>query len=147
MSINLANRTAAELASKNGQAEVVKFISEYKANSNNRNKLLFTALDTVEYGADDDGKDEAKVSLHDAAEEGNIDAVESLLGRGMDIKAGNASNQTLLDKATAKGEVDVVRMLIERGRAEVDSRDMWGWTPLRCTRLVDSETLKSRGRL
>jgi ankyrin repeat protein len=87
-------------------------------------------LDTVEYGADDDGKDKAKVSLHDAAEEGNIDTVESLLGRRMDIKARNASNQTLLDRAAAKGNVDVVRLLIERGRAEVDSRDMWGWTPL-----------------
>ena len=41
MSINLANRTVAELALKNDQAEVVKFISEYKANSNNRNKLTY----------------------------------------------------------------------------------------------------------
>jgi hypothetical protein len=47
--------------------------------------------DTVEYSADDDGKDEAKISLHAAAEEGNIDTVESLLGRRMDINARNAS--------------------------------------------------------
>ena len=38
-------------------------------------------------------------------------------------------NETPLDRAAAKGNVDVVRLLIERG-AEVDSRDRWGWTPL-----------------
>jgi ankyrin repeat protein len=86
-------------------------------------------LDTVEYGADDDGKDGAKVSLHIAAEEGNIDTLKSLFGRGMDINARNASNQTPLDRAAVKGNVNVVRLLIELG-AEVDSRDQRGWTPL-----------------
>jgi ankyrin repeat protein len=79
--LNKANRTAAELASENGQAEVAKFISEYKSNPNTRNKLLSTTLDTVEYDAEDDGKDEAKVSLHDAVEEGNIETLKSLLDR------------------------------------------------------------------
>jgi len=37
---NKANKTSAELASENGQAEVSNFISEYKANSVARNKLL-----------------------------------------------------------------------------------------------------------
>jgi hypothetical protein len=42
-----------------------------------------TTLDTVESGADDITKEEAKDSLHDAAEEGNIDTVKPLLERGM----------------------------------------------------------------
>ena len=41
----------------------------------------------------------------------------------------NEANRTLLGKAAYKGNIDVVRLLIERG-AEVDSRDWWGWTPL-----------------
>jgi ankyrin repeat protein len=48
--LNKAGRSAAELASESGQAEVAKCISEYKANANTRNKLLSTTLDTVEYG-------------------------------------------------------------------------------------------------
>jgi len=127
--LNKANRTAAELASDNGQAEVAKFISEYKANPNTRNKLLSTTLDTVEFGADDDGKNEAKVSLHDAAEAGDIDVVKSLLEQGEDVNCLNTSNGTPLERAAYKGNVDVVRLLIERG-AEVDSREKWGWTPL-----------------
>ena len=59
-------------------AEFAKFISEYKANARS------TTLDTVEYGADDDGKDDA------AAEEGNIDTVKSLPERGVDNNVRNA---------------------------------------------------------
>ncbi len=123
--LNKAGRNAAKLASENGKAEVAKFLSEYKTNANTRNKLRSMALDTVEYGADDDGKDKAMVSLHAAAEEGNVDTLKSLLGRGVDINARDASNSTLLVRAAAKGNFDVVRLLIERG-AEVDSRDKWG---------------------
>jgi hypothetical protein len=67
-----------KVASENGHAEVAKFTPECKANSITRNKLLFTILDIVEYGADEleDGKGEAKVSLHAAAEDGNIDTVK-----------------------------------------------------------------------
>jgi ankyrin repeat protein len=127
--LDKAGRSAAKLASENGQAEVAKLISEYKSNADTRNKLQSTTLDTVEYGADDDGKDKAKVSLHTAAEAGNMDTVKSLLERGVDINARGANNETPLDRAAAKGNVNVVRLLIERG-AEVDSRDKWGHTPL-----------------
>ena len=107
--LNKAGTSAAELASENGQAEVAKFISEYKANTNTRNKLRSTTLDTVACGADDDGKDEAKVLLHDAADEGNINTIKSLLQRGIDINARNASSQTPLGRAAAAGNVDVVQ--------------------------------------
>ena len=122
-------RSAAELASGNDQADVAKFISEYKANPNTRNKLRSTTLDTVEYGAEDDTNVDATISLHTDAEEGNFITVKSLLERGMDINSRNASNETPLDRAAVNGRVDVVRLLIEQG-ADVDSRDKRGWTPL-----------------
>jgi ankyrin repeat protein len=139
-----AGRCAAELASENGQAEVAKFISEYRENTNTRNKLLSTTLDTVAYGADDDGKDAVKVSLHAAAEEGNVDTVKSSLERVMDINTREAYNRTLLHRAVTMGDVDAVRLLIERG-AEVDPRDTRGCTAPYCTGHHNMDTSRSRG--
>ena len=128
-----ANKTAAELASENDKAEVANLITEYKTNANIRNKIRSNTLDTAGYGADEDGKDEGKASLHAAAEDGNINVVKALLERGIDINSRNPydHNRTPLDRAAHKGNVDLVRLLIERG-AEVDARDDWGWTPLHC---------------
>jgi hypothetical protein len=47
-----ANKTADELASENGQAEVASFIAEYKADANIRNKIRSTTMETAEYGVD-----------------------------------------------------------------------------------------------
>ena len=67
--LNKANKIAANLASENGQADVAKFISVSKCKYSK--KLRSMTLDTVKYGADDGGKDEAKVLLLTAAEVGN----------------------------------------------------------------------------
>jgi ankyrin repeat protein len=133
------------LASENSQAEVVKFISEYEANANTRNKLPSTRLDTVEYGADDDGKDDATVSLHAAAEEGNIDTLKSLLERGVDINIRNASNQTPLARAAAKGNVDVVHLLIESSSGAQRWIHVISRGGPHCTGHHDMDISKSRG--
>ena len=92
-------------------------------------KIRSTTLDTAQCGADEDGKDRGKELLHAAAEEGNIVLVKSLLERGKDINARNASDVTPLHKAEYKENHDVVGLLIERG-AEVDVSKITGWTPL-----------------
>ena len=124
--LDRTNKTAAELASKNGNTEVSKFLAEYKGNANIRNKIRSTTLDAAEYGADEDGE----ASLHAAAEEGNVDIVKSLLERGTDVCIRNDHDRTPLNLAAMKGNLEVVRLLIEWGAAEVDSRDKSGWTPL-----------------
>jgi ankyrin repeat protein len=45
--LNKAHKTAAELASENGQAGIAKFIADYNACGNGRNKVRLTTLDTV----------------------------------------------------------------------------------------------------
>ena len=130
--LSKVGRSAAELSLENSQAEIAKFISEYKANANTRNKLPPMTLDTVQYDARKDGQDEAKICLHGAVAEGNVDTLKLLFEWGEDINARNVSNQTPLHIAAAKGNVGVVCVLIELG-AEVDPCDGWGRTPLHWT--------------
>jgi serine/threonine-protein phosphatase 6 regulatory ankyrin repeat subunit B len=127
--VNKANQTAAELASDVGQVEVEKFIAEYQADANIRNQIFSTTTLAAQYGADEDREYEGMTSLHDAAEEGNVNVVKSLLERGEDINTRNTSFETPLHLAAEKAKADVVRLLVERG-AEVDSRNERGWTPL-----------------
>jgi ankyrin repeat protein len=133
--LNQAERSAAELAWENGQAEVAKFISEYKANPNTRNELQSTTLNTVEGGAGDDGKDEGEVSLHAAAEEGNIDTLKSLLERGVDVDAHSAcTTATVITIRTPRSLAGSSRSGRERERKEaglLDSGAHLGgpWTP------------------
>jgi ankyrin repeat protein len=93
--LNKANKTAAELASENGKAKIATFISEYKADASILNEVRSTTLDTAQsrYGVDEDGKDEAMVSLHAAADEGNVEVVQLVLERGADINSRNAHNR------------------------------------------------------
>jgi len=88
-----------------------------------------TTDDLVNYGVDEDGKDEATALLPTATKEGKVKVVQLLLERGADINSRNANNQTPLGEAATLGNIDVVRLLIERS-AEVDSCGRWGWTPL-----------------
>ena len=114
--LNKANKTAAELALENGKAEVAKFIAEYKADANIRNKIRSTTLDTAQYGADEDGKDEGKASLHAAAEEGNIDIVKSLLERGADINGRNANDRDSIRQSSGQGEPRCCALAHRAGR-------------------------------
>ncbi len=77
--VNKDNKTAAELASENGKAEVAKFISKYKADANIRRNMRWTTLDIAKDGADENETDKEMAPLHTAAEDGNIDEVKSLL--------------------------------------------------------------------
>ena len=108
--LNKANETADKLASENGQAKVARLIAEYKADADIRNKICSATLDTAQYGADEDRRDEGKASLHITAEEGETDVVKSLLEQGVDINDLNPDKMTPLDRAAAKGEVDVVHL-------------------------------------
>ena len=127
--LNKAYKTAAELASENGKAEVARILAEYKAGVNSLFNIPFTTLGTAENGPDEGEKGKEKISLHAASEEEKFDMVKSLLEHGADINSRDAEYLTPLDRAALKGKVNVVRLLIELG-ADVNSRDEDGNTSL-----------------
>jgi len=69
------------------------------------------------------------VSLTDACYYGDIEAVESLLGTGIDINAKNKQGVTALAYASGRGHVDIVKLLLAH-KANVNARSNIGSTPL-----------------
>ena len=65
-------------------------------------------------------------SIHDAAYDGNIEAVKQHLAAGTDVNLGGVA--TPLHPATYSGHKEVVELLIANG-ANVNTKDK-GWTPL-----------------
>ena len=74
------------------------------------------------------------VDIHQAAEEGNIEAVKQHLADGADVNAKNRSGATAMHstplcEAAGGGHKEVAELLIERG-ADVNAWDKRGKTPL-----------------
>jgi ankyrin repeat protein len=70
------------------------------------------------------------ISIHDAAEEGNIEAVKQHLAAGTDVNTkGGWLEVTPLHYAADGGLKEIVELLIAEG-ADVNAKDKDGWTPL-----------------
>lgn len=67
--------------------------------------------------------------LHEAAEQGDLPKVQSLLSRGADVNAIDTGLFTPLHIAVTYGHEDMVKVLIEHG-ANVNACDTGGFTPL-----------------
>ena len=100
--LNKAGRSAAELASENGQAEVAKFISEYKANANTQN-LQSTTLDknrTVQMTMERRGKG----FCCSCRERGEHDTVGWLLERGSGYQCSRYKRSDSVTQSRDQGE-------------------------------------------
>ena len=69
------------------------------------------------------------ISIHDAAEKGNIEAVKQHLAAGADVNAKDVEGITALHYAAGDGHKEVVELLIAKG-AEVNAKDKRSSTPL-----------------
>jgi 26S proteasome non-ATPase regulatory subunit 10 len=89
--------------------------------------LLTTIAAVVLVGC---GTSAPDVSIHDAAEEGNIKAVKQHLAAGTDVDAKDMNGETPLNWATYNGHKEIVELLIAAG-ADMNVKDhVWGYTPL-----------------
>jgi len=69
------------------------------------------------------------ISIHDAAKEGNVEAVKQHLAAGSDVNAGFVFGMTPLHIAASEGHKEIVELLIAKG-ADVSAKDDGGSTPL-----------------
>ena len=69
------------------------------------------------------------LSIHDAAEKGNLEAVKQHLAAGTDVNAKDEDGWTPLHEAAIKGQKEIAELLIDKG-ADVNAKDKNGRTPL-----------------
>jgi len=93
-----------------------------------RYALLFVLLLVVALGC----PKRTTAPIHDAAQTGDIDEVETLIREGSDVDAISTDEQAdaALHRAVGAGNIDVAKTLIRAG-ADVNIRTgRFGWTPL-----------------
>jgi hypothetical protein len=69
------------------------------------------------------------ISIHEAAEDGNIEAVKQHLTDGVGVNAKSERGRTPLPSAAREGHKEVIELLIAKG-ADVNVKDDDGTTPL-----------------
>jgi ankyrin repeat protein len=68
------------------------------------------------------------ISIHDAAEEGNIEALKEIITAGADVNERDISRLTALHFAASGGNDDIVELLIKAG-ADINAKNKDGETP------------------
>jgi ankyrin repeat protein len=69
------------------------------------------------------------ISIHDAAYDGNIEAVKQHLADGADVNGKDEDGYAPLHFAALVGHKEIAELLIANG-ADVNAKDGTGWTPL-----------------
>jgi len=69
------------------------------------------------------------ISIHDAAKDGNIEAVKQHLAAGTDVNAKNKYEQTPFHQAAYWDRKEIVELLLANG-ADVNAKGYYGRTPL-----------------
>ncbi len=77
----------------------------------------------------DSQDNDAPIPLLEAANEGNLATVESLLANGTNVDEKNKHGRTALIVAAYMGHLEIVKLLIANG-ADVDEQDKYGYTAL-----------------
>ena len=70
-----------------------------------------------------------RMSIHEAAKAGNIEAVMKAIEVGLDINDVDNAGETALEIATIEGHIDIIVLLIDKG-ADVNFKNSSGFTAL-----------------
>ena len=84
------------------------------------------------------------ISIHDAAEEGNIEAVKQAIADGADVNVKAVGGGTLLFIAAHEGHREVAELLIAEG-ADVNETNGSGETPLDYAKGETADLLRKHG--
>ena len=84
------------------------------------------------------------ISIYDAANDGNIEAVKQHLADGADVNAKNDFGSTPLIAAALKGHKEIAELLISEG-ADVNSKNDRGQTPLDWAEVEIADLLRKHG--
>jgi len=133
-------RTPLDEAAGEGHKEVVELLIAEGADVNAMDDDGDTPLDRVmPFGINKTetadllrkhgGKTGAELSIHKAAEAGNIEAVKQHLAAGTDVNAKDGNGTTPLHLAADAGRKEIVELLIANG-ADVNAKGIWETTPL-----------------
>lgn len=118
-------KTPLQRATQKGHSDIVEYLKGKVPQITERQQVATEVPQITE--------DYSNISLHFAAEQGNLNAVKYFVEKGADINANNWYGGTPLKLAVSNGHLDVVRYLVEKG-ASVDLKDSsWnakGWVPL-----------------
>ncbi|KAL6578535.1 hypothetical protein OROMI_008751 [Orobanche minor] len=133
-------RTPLQIAASNGSLECVLLLLDYGADPNRRdsegNVPLWDAIlgkhEPVIQVLADNG---ATLSSGDLGEfacyaaEMNIDLLKEIIRFGGDVTLLNSEGTTALHKAISEENIEIVKFLVEQGGADIDKKDVHGWTP------------------
>ena len=117
--ISKHGRTPLDFAIMRGQEEAVETLRKHGGKTGVELKAAQPDPPTAKAPA---------ISIHDAATEGNIEAVRQHLAAGTDVNA-KLGGRTSLHLAAYEGQKEIAELLIANG-ADVNAKDKRGTTPL-----------------
>lgn len=162
---NYDTRTAIHLAASEGQAPLVKYLLEARADANVVDRWGGTPLDDALRGGHDVAAQYLKSHratrgatavrndhagmLRLAGARGDIDWLQGLVEQGVDVNMREYDERTAIHLAASVGHVLAVRYLVEDLHADHSLLDRWGRTPLdeavRAGHKAVASYLESRG--